>query len=266
MLIKMSGYRYVPKVRFEPFERFVFPSPLTYRPESENPDMCAVVSGSVYDKDFNRISDTPVETVAAAFDRHCEAWLQSDTRKGLDDLISSTRLPPVDKIIAFGLGSISPIRSDRQAAVKRSERRSCAQHGMVMSLARLIERQYGGEVACYVQDPAYFDTCKNVLSSRGVTVLEPEEGFVLLDERTLVVSIHPNIPVRQVIADLGRPAVMIWDRIDEDCKVGKWKKMKSGGLLRCVYSLSSTVDLSLHFSTFSACESSHFILLDLISL
>lgn len=45
--------------------------------------------------------------------------------------------------------------------------------------------------------------------SRPGSPLAPK-AFLDIDENSLVVSIGPNIPVKQIVADLARPAGMIY--------------------------------------------------------
>ena len=77
-------------------------------------------------------------------------------------------------------------------------------------------RDSGRPVRRIVQEPIYLDTCKEALRARGVEIAEPETGFLLVDERTLVITVSCNVPVRQIVADLARPAGMIWNRVEPE--------------------------------------------------
>lgn len=50
----------------------------------------------------------------------------------------------------------------------------------------------------------------------GITVLEDPRAFLEVSDDSLVVSFGPDIPVRQVVTDLARPAVLICDKICEE--------------------------------------------------
>jgi hypothetical protein len=55
-----------------------------------------------------------------------------------------------------------------------------------------------------------------ILEENGFTVLNEPEGFFTVDGSTIVVSFAPEVPVKQIILDLVRPAAIIWDRITEE--------------------------------------------------
>ena len=71
-------------------------------------------------------------------------------------------------------------------------------------------------VDCYAQDPAYDAADRAVLAMEGITVLEDPHGFLAVDETSMVISVAPSVPVRQIVADIARPAAMIWGRIVDD--------------------------------------------------
>lgn len=110
----------------------------------------------------------------------------------------------IDKIVAFACG---PLIWDSKVAVQ-----SILQHGLLLSLRDYLlgKGEQAGECPCYVQDPAYSDRDKDVLKSLGITTLEDPAGFLEADDRSIVLSFYPNVPVKQIIADLCRPAVIIW--------------------------------------------------------
>ncbi|KAK3904685.1 hypothetical protein C8A05DRAFT_31504 [Staphylotrichum tortipilum] len=77
-------------------------------------------------------------------------------------------------------------------------------------------------VKCYAQDPVYEDVDHEVLGELGMTVLEHPRGFLEVDEAAVVFSLAPNVAVRQVVADIARPAVMVWERVCEIPREGDW--------------------------------------------
>jgi hypothetical protein len=95
----------------------------------------------------------------------------------------------------------------------------------------MMEEYTGTTIKCYAQDPAYYATCEAVLGERGIEVLQDEAGFLLVDANSIVLSFAPNIPVRQIIADLTRPAMMIWDSISEP-RISEWKRADAGYWVR----------------------------------
>lgn len=157
-----------------------------------------------------------------AFDKNFDLWEQSELWAGIKAQMQphlSTLPKTVDKIIGFGLGEFTQPSS--VICGYNGKDRSSAQHSLMIMAAKFVEEHTGNSIKCYAQDPAYFDTCKMVLTDRAVEVVEAERGFLLVDENTIVVSISPNVPVRQIVADLGRPAMMMWNQISEP-EVREW--------------------------------------------
>ena len=66
----------------------------------------------------------------------------------------------------------------------------------------------------YAQDPAYTAADKAVLRDVGVEVLEDPRGFLEVNRATVVLSIGPDFPLKQVLAaDIARPAVIVWEGV-----------------------------------------------------
>lgn len=130
------------------------------------------------------------------------------------------RLPRVDKIVAFACHRLStPERAERVAA----------EHALVLSIRDFFTQRFNTAatetattVPCYSQDPVYEDVDREVLAERGVTVLEHPRAFLEVDEASVVFAQAPDIAVRQVVADLAKPAVMVWDKVREIPRVGDW--------------------------------------------
>jgi hypothetical protein len=130
------------------------------------------------------------------------------------------RLPHVDKIVAFACHRLStPERAERVAA----------EHALVLSIRDFFIQRLNAAatatataVPCYSQDPVYEDVDREVLAELGVTVLEHPRAFLEVDESSVVFAQAPDIAVRQVVADLARPAVMVWDKVREIPRVGDW--------------------------------------------
>jgi hypothetical protein len=61
------------------------------------------------------------------------------------------------------------------------------------------------------------ETEKTFLQDNGVVIVEPNgELFLKVDERTVVVAYRNRNPVKQVVADLAKPAVLICTPVSED--------------------------------------------------
>lgn len=87
------------------------------------------------------------------------------------------------------------------------------------------------EIRCFSQEPLYTDDDKRFLGEKGITVLEDPMACLEVDKETLVISISPNVCVKQIITDLTRPAVMIWDEVKaQDTAEHKWKSKMIDGV------------------------------------
>ncbi|OHW92897.1 hypothetical protein CSPAE12_08521 [Colletotrichum incanum] len=90
-----------------------------------------------------------------------------------------------------------------------SEIRSHVQHAVALTMARILGEHIGREVRCYSQDPAYTQATIEFLKSRNIMVLHDPQGFIDVDESTLVFSVAPSVPVKQIVTELARPAIII---------------------------------------------------------
>jgi hypothetical protein len=142
--------------------------------------------------------------------RAIDTWRDSQSWKQLKKTLSGVSLAPVKKFVAFALNSM------RGFSDMPRENRSLFQHALLVTLRDFLLESSNKEddgVKCYAQDPAYTERDIAVLQSCSVTVLPDPEGFLEVDEETAVISISPNVPVKQVVSELARPALIIWDTI-----------------------------------------------------
>ncbi|KAJ7933138.1 hypothetical protein B0H13DRAFT_1592580 [Mycena leptocephala] len=131
----------------------------------------------------------------------------SDDFREISSVMKSPAIPSgIRKIVAFARGSPSA----------RTGRIPCVmQHILVLALKDMLSRKNGNAavIQCFAQDPIYSDMDKQLLGKHGITVLDDPRGFLQLDESSIVISIAPNIPVKQIVTDLACPAVIIWNSI-----------------------------------------------------
>jgi hypothetical protein len=123
------------------------------------------------------------------------------------------KLKRVDKIVCFGLGSLSTrkpkyfvqhlaavtLREEIELIRKKDD--ECSKHPAVQIIA---------------QDPAYCSNCKDILKSLlNIEAVDTFEGHDSLTRTTTTMSVSPSAPVCQMIADLtvdfGGPLAMICD-------------------------------------------------------
>ncbi|KAK2748719.1 hypothetical protein FQN57_000300 [Myotisia sp. PD_48] len=170
---------------------------------------------------------SPLNQVRDHFTAKCEQWEASKECKIVKSSLISANIPPnTCKVIAFALSSISYGQPDEDIPYTL---RSFYQHALVLTVrdALLQKAQMGKptndnkhfDIECYAQDPVYCEHDKTVLAEAGIKVIPDPEGFLEADESSVVISISPNVPVKQIIADLVKPAVIIWEQVDRNEKI-----------------------------------------------
>ncbi|KAI0428751.1 hypothetical protein F5Y09DRAFT_357428 [Xylaria sp. FL1042] len=109
----------------------------------------------------------------------------------------------INKVIAFGMGCIG--------IVDQGPFQSYYEHAAALVVAKAAgEVSSCPNVTLLVQDPLYTDVCKKVLREFGFGVIEGfgAKGFALVDDSTIVLAHNPEFPVREIIADIARPALI----------------------------------------------------------
>ncbi|KAK3331383.1 hypothetical protein B0H66DRAFT_96495 [Apodospora peruviana] len=147
---------------------------------------------------------TSVEYLNEGFHFVKTKWEASGYYGRLRRTLASINPPPVlTKVIGLACG---PLCSVARAEL---DHRGISQHLLLLTLREAFSND-GRQIECYSQDPIYNENEKQILESLGIRVLEDPMGFVEVDEGSVVVSISPNVPVKQIIADIARPAMIIW--------------------------------------------------------
>ncbi|KAI1419541.1 hypothetical protein F5Y12DRAFT_788968 [Xylaria sp. FL1777] len=132
-------------------------------------------------------------------------WKMSEYYDQLQAALAIISTPPVlDKVFGVALGPL--ILNDRVNP------RSVIQHALISTIySTLLQRGVlSASSKRYAQDPIYTQLEKDVLCSAGFTVLEDPQAFLMLDDSSILVSINPDIPVKQIVADICRPGIIIW--------------------------------------------------------
>lgn len=58
---------------------------------------------------------------------------------------------------------------------------------------------------------------REILADSGFEMIDDPRGWLGVDERSVVLSVAPNVPVKEIVADTARPAIVVWNRVhDED--------------------------------------------------
>jgi len=160
----------------------------------------------------------PIEQFRTAFQEIKARWDASSECKEFKSLMGTIQLPIITKIVAFGCGTLAHALDRPQnfdGAVTALEDNGATQHAFILTLRECLEeKQPGTAIECLAQDPGYLDADNQVLREAGIMPVEDPKGFLEVDDETIVFSQIPSAPVRQIIADIATPAMMIWKRVE----------------------------------------------------
>ncbi|CAG8162735.1 unnamed protein product [Penicillium olsonii] len=159
------------------------------------------------------VDQSPVSMV---FRAKSYEWKSTSVCRKLKTILSaSAHNHDINKVIGFGLGGFS-----RRMIPYKSATRAMTQHVLLRVLKDWLQKKTGGKSPCYAQDPAYNSTDTQVLQENGIEVIDDPCGWLEVDEQSMVVSIAATVPVKEIIADIARPAVIIWDRVSFEDAIG----------------------------------------------
>ena len=151
-----------------------------------------------------------------------KAWKECPEREVLfNSLLAMAHTAPITNVICIGNASIS--RSPE----------STSQHVVAAALAVQLAKIYdeanldiGQSIKLYAQDPAYTSMDREILSDMNIEVLDDPKAFLAVDSGSLVLSCCPDIPVKQIVADLAAedsskcPAAVLWNNTTRDDQLG----------------------------------------------
>ncbi|KAH7066692.1 hypothetical protein BKA63DRAFT_371412, partial [Paraphoma chrysanthemicola] len=158
----------------------------------------------------------PQETL----NRWAAQWETSELRSRLSSFLkgeAGRQLQHIDQIICFGLGCPLKVSLWPEAACRPYQ-----QHLAACTIRDLIANTPGCTApTIFAQDPEYSSAEKAYLSDQlKINVLDDPEGFKSLTGNTFVITISPNVPVRQIVVDMthedGGPAGFLCHDISSD--------------------------------------------------
>ncbi|OQE85790.1 hypothetical protein PENNAL_c0023G03331 [Penicillium nalgiovense] len=155
--------------------------------------------------------------VTKTFQDKSQEWKESPACEKLKTILSSSaKNHEIDKVIAFAFGTMSgQYFEDDGSLYMRSGWRSASQHALLVTIIEWMkERDHKEKVLCYSQEPAYTEVDKKILDEVGIEVIEDPRGWLEVDEHSIVLSVASNVPSKEIIADISRPAVIIWCRVE----------------------------------------------------
>ncbi|KPM43763.1 hypothetical protein AK830_g2799 [Neonectria ditissima] len=197
----------------------------------------AYASQAVYVKWSTENSPSHVDyaRLQEAWDESREIWLNSDSCTHLTEALEKTK-PKVQKLVCFGLGSLEGTAKysslEKLHIDGRPRRSAISQHLAAITMADVLGKQQGtARLPILVQDPDYTTLAKEFLAAQDIEVVGGRGalGFTYIDDDSLVFSCHPNVPVKQIVADLARPAAMLWNEVEYEERKPEFRVEVMGG-------------------------------------
>lgn len=138
-----------------------------------------------------------------------ESWEASQMCKDLRSTLETIpKTLDISGVLGFSCSSMS---------IDRNSGRSEFQHALILTIRDWLRvRNRSGKIPCYVQDPMYTSIDKSILKESNVAVLDDPQGLLEIDDSSVVFSCSSNIPIKEIVADLARPAVLIWEHVGEE--------------------------------------------------
>lgn len=124
----------------------------------------------------------------------------------------------ISKIICFGLGDMyrqPPEWFKRQTGSSEQEleadslRPSAVQHSIALTMADIYSEK--NTIQLLAQDPGYTEEAQQLLKAKGFSIVGRfgAGGFAEIDDDSVVFSAYIAAPLKQIIADVARPALII---------------------------------------------------------
>ncbi|KAI1385824.1 uncharacterized protein F4822DRAFT_445708 [Hypoxylon trugodes] len=200
---KQKGVTY--RVEFYGYQALAFPPPS--RPNGM-PYCTMSLRALPFDYSLSRVLALEMEI----FHKCMAIWLVSPIGELLYSLFMKVPLPPhINKIVCFDLGSITAKPAEEYPAM----RQAIYKHSAVLTIVECLHKRFGTMIQLFAQDTTYCDHCTKVLFQKGFSVigLHGASGFTVIDENTLVFAPGPTFCVKEVIADIAKPAAMFWNTV-----------------------------------------------------
>ncbi|KAI4666768.1 uncharacterized protein J4E79_002808 [Alternaria viburni] len=141
----------------------------------------------------------------AMLDLSKRLWRKSHLRSHLLDSVQKLKhTARISNIVCIGLGTLHTLDPNKNNPI--------IQHVVASALAQYLTRMYEAEgmplekpIRIIAQDPAYTLRDRQILSKLPVPieVVTDPEGFLAINESSLVYSAFAMVPVKQIVADLA---------------------------------------------------------------
>lgn len=150
---------------------------------------------------------TPPEQDFNIFQAMEQQWKTSQHFEQVQEVLASVEIPfTVAKVIGLGLGPL--------VLKSRVFERCVFQHALVSVLRQIFSISSNASV----QDPSYTQRDRDILYSAGLTVLEDPQALLELDESSILLTINPDLPVKDIVVDTCRPGIIIWNNEAPDIR------------------------------------------------
>jgi hypothetical protein len=173
----------------------------------------------------------PIENASLLFETSRKQWNASVTCEAFTSQFREllgrvANAKKVTRVVCFGLGNMTSkpvdwwrIQNDSRPKDERESESSMVEaalihHAIALTMVDVIRSCGEGSdmhARLLTQDPGYSVETKDMLQKIGFEVIGEygAEGFAELDENSIVFSAFTQAPVKQIIADIARPAVII---------------------------------------------------------
>lgn len=168
---------------------------------------------------YSDLSVASVPDASELLRRSSRIWENTAQCQALRAILMSRKDISISRIVGLALGSFATVYPSLQD-------RSAFQHALLLTLRDIscnMQNIAQQSIPCFAQDPMCNIVDITAAEEAGITILEDTDGFLEIDDSTVVFSCAPDIPVRQIVLDLARPAVLIWDKLrNEDDDDHSW--------------------------------------------
>ncbi|CAH0038701.1 unnamed protein product [Clonostachys solani] len=182
---------------------------------------------------FTMISEIPHHQVEETWSFIEESWEQSSFRIELLDMLNLVdRIPKVSRVVCLGLGNLAKTLAEDniyetvEPPSTLPGYRNYINHFVALTVAQVIgsrqanrlspdtEPTHGQQSSLKVvaEDFSYSLQDKEVLAKAGFQILNGygTSAFRVVDDETILVCCDPRRAVMEIIADIARPAAMLW--------------------------------------------------------
>ncbi|EHA26047.1 hypothetical protein ASPNIDRAFT_36526 [Aspergillus niger ATCC 1015] len=158
---------------------------------------------------YSKHSVASVPDASELLQRSSRIWENTAQCQALREILMSRKDVSISRIVGLALGSFATVYPSLQD-------RSAFQHALLLTLRDIycnMQNIAQQSIPCFAQDPMCNIVDITAAEEAGIKILEDPDGFLEIDDSTVVFSCAPDIPVRQIVLDLARPAVLIWDKL-----------------------------------------------------